>query len=47
LLISASPTDLAFHYSFVGSGPGATFTLFYPDGVLEPGQALVLTPTKQ
>jgi hypothetical protein len=44
---SSTTPDFAFHYSFVGTGPGATFTIFYPEGLTGSGESLVLTLVKQ
>jgi hypothetical protein len=44
---SSTTLDVAFHYSFAGTGPGATFTIFYPTGLLGSGETLVLTLIKQ
>jgi hypothetical protein len=40
-------SPLTFHYSFVGTGPGATFTIIYPSELTGTGETLVLTLTKQ
>jgi hypothetical protein len=42
-----TPSLGGFHYSFVGSGPGATFTIIYPPGVGSSGRTMVLTLTQQ
>jgi len=39
--------DLVFHYSFVGSGPGATFTIIYPQDITSSLGTIVLTLTRQ
>jgi hypothetical protein len=44
---SSTTPDFALHYSFLGTGPGATFAIFYPEGMTGSGETLVLTLTKQ
>jgi hypothetical protein len=44
---SAPTTDFVFHYSFVGTGPGATFTIIYPSSLTGSSWTSVLTLVKQ
>jgi hypothetical protein len=44
---AAVTAPFVFHYSFVGTGKGATLTIIYPSDLMTTGQSIVLTLVRQ